>query len=193
MNKYRNNFKYYLFCCGYEEILKTFFWNFNEICGEMRRIFVQIFKHFDGNFVLFLGKFLEKLEKSCGENVQLLKILGWICDIKNLEKILFLISSRRTIFMISIGGCRICRKSKSYNIQNFAFNCRFFEPFKRIYDCRKRNYFDYFQLFCCFFRFSYWTAPKNNNVLKLLRVFAFLFLNFKCINYCIFWNSKFTF
>ncbi len=32
---------------------------FNEICGEMARNFVQIFKHFDGNFVLFSRQILD--------------------------------------------------------------------------------------------------------------------------------------
>ncbi len=35
-------------------------WNFNEICWKMGRTFVQIFKYFNGNFVIFLHQFLEK-------------------------------------------------------------------------------------------------------------------------------------
>ncbi len=34
----------------------------------MWRTFVQIFKHFDGNFVLFLHQFLEKLVWNCGKS-----------------------------------------------------------------------------------------------------------------------------
>ncbi len=54
--------------------MKTFLWNFNEIYGEMRRTSIQIFKHFDGNFVLFLRQFLEKLEKNCGEKYAIIGI-----------------------------------------------------------------------------------------------------------------------
>ncbi len=72
MNKYRSNFKYYSFGWCYDEIFITFLWNFNEICGEMQRIFVQIFKHFDGHFVLFLHQFLEKPLRNCRKNMQLL-------------------------------------------------------------------------------------------------------------------------
>ncbi len=38
----------------------------------MRRTYVQIFKHFYGNFLLFLHYFLEKLVRNCGKNMQLL-------------------------------------------------------------------------------------------------------------------------
>ncbi len=44
-----------------------FLWNFYKICGEMQTIFVQIFKHFDENFVLFLHQFLEKILSNCGK------------------------------------------------------------------------------------------------------------------------------
>ncbi len=38
----------------------------------MRRTFVQIFKHFDENFVIFLRHFLEKLVRNCKKIMQLL-------------------------------------------------------------------------------------------------------------------------
>ncbi len=37
----------------------------------MRRTSVQIFKHFDGNFVHFLRQFLENFRRIEGENMQL--------------------------------------------------------------------------------------------------------------------------
>ncbi len=40
----------------------------------MQRTSVQIFKHFDGNFVLFLRQFLEKLEKNYGEKYAIIGI-----------------------------------------------------------------------------------------------------------------------
>ncbi len=42
---------------------------FTKIGGEMRTIFVQIFKHFDENFVLFLRQFSEKIVSNCGKNM----------------------------------------------------------------------------------------------------------------------------
>ncbi len=41
----------------------------------MRRTFVQIFKHFDGNFVLVLRQFLEKIQRNCWKNMQLLVLI----------------------------------------------------------------------------------------------------------------------
>ncbi len=77
------------------------FWkrlNFNEICGEMRRTFVQVFKHFDGNFVLFLRQFLEKLVKNCGKNMQLYRY-------RSQRKVSLLVPSLNQIFIHFRNNC----------------------------------------------------------------------------------------
>ncbi len=55
-----------------KKILKTFLEIFMKFVGEMRRSFVQVCKHFNGNFVLFLSQLLKKLKRNCVKNMQLL-------------------------------------------------------------------------------------------------------------------------
>ncbi len=63
MNKYLSNFKLLILLRLWKNF-EDVSWNFNEICGEMRRTFVQIFKHI---FMEILYYFYVSVWKNFGD------------------------------------------------------------------------------------------------------------------------------